>query len=110
MPPHLAQGETRRSQIMVFLRHYWAENGFSPSMAEIGKAVGLRSQNSTRNHLLELKDQGFIAMTPGVARTITLVSPAPDGWSLGEEAGYAQLAKQRTGNAQERRAVARRRA
>lgn len=109
MPPHLAQGETRRAQIMVFLRRYWAQNGFSPSMAEIGKAVGLRSQNSTRNHLLELREQGYIAMMPGVARTITLVSPAPDGWNLTEAEGYAQLAKTRTDSA-ERRAVARRRA
>lgn len=109
MPPHLAQGEARRAQIMAFLRHYWRQKGFSPSMAEIGQAVGLRSQNSTRNHLLTLEAQGFIAMTPGVARTITLVSPAPDEWHLSEAEGYAQLAKQRDGSNEERRAVARRR-
>lgn len=84
MPPHQQQGQARRTAILTFLRAYITRHGFAPAMSEIGAAVGLSSSNSTRNHLLWLQDDGFILVTPGIARAIRLVEPAPDGWTAAE--------------------------
>lgn len=58
---------------MAYLREYIGEYQMSPSMREIGTAVGLASAASVREALNQLEDQGLIRMRPGVARSITLV-------------------------------------
>jgi SOS-response transcriptional repressor LexA len=73
MPPHQAQGEARRAEIMAFVRAYFAEHSMSPSMIEISHAVGLSSPNATRSHLLQLEKQGKIRLRSGIARSIVLV-------------------------------------
>lgn len=77
----LKRGEQRRKAILKFVRAYWKKEGHSPTIQEIADAVGLSSPNATRNHLFTLQNSGFITMKPKVARAITPVDPAPDGWT-----------------------------
>lgn len=77
----LKQGELRRKAILKFVRNFWKKQGHSPTIQEIADAVGLASPNATRNHLFKLRDTGFITMKEKVARAITPVDPAPDGWT-----------------------------
>jgi SOS-response transcriptional repressor LexA len=77
----LKRGEQRRKAILRFVRSYWKKEGHSPTIQEIADAVGLSSPNATRNHLFTLQTAGFITMKPKVARAITPVDPAPDGWT-----------------------------
>jgi repressor LexA len=80
-PALLKRGELRRKAMLKFVRAFWKKHGYSPTIQEIADAVGLKSPNATRNHLFHLQKHGFITMTPKVARAITLVDPAPDGWT-----------------------------
>lgn len=73
MPPHQAQGEARRAQIMAFIRAYYAEHGMSPSLVEISEGVGLSSPTAARNHVLQLEAQGKLKVRPGIARAIVLL-------------------------------------
>lgn len=77
----LKRGELRRKAILKFVRAFWKKEGHSPTIQEIADAVGLASPNATRNHLFRLRDDGFITMKEKVARAITPVDPAPDGWT-----------------------------
>jgi repressor LexA len=71
---NLAQeGEVRRGQIVEFIRGYIEDHGYSPSMSEVGDAVGLSSPNSVRGHIHKLRDDGVLAITPSVARSIRVI-------------------------------------
>ena len=71
---NLAQeGEVRRSQIVEFIRDYIQTHGYSPSMNDIGEAVGLSSPNSVRGHIHKLRDEGVITITPSVARSVRII-------------------------------------
>lgn len=51
--------------ILDFVNQFIQENGYSPSVREIGAAVGLRSTASVSYHLQALQDRGLIQI-PGV--------------------------------------------
>lgn len=65
------QGEQRRHQILVFLRDYARDHGYSPSMQEIGDGIGVH-KNGARHHLLKLQSEGLVEMTEGSYRSIRL--------------------------------------
>ena len=50
--------------IMDYVNEFIQENGYSPSVREIGAAVGLRSTASVSNHLQALQDKGLL-QSPG---------------------------------------------
>ena len=51
--------------ILDFVNEFVQENGFAPSVREIGQAVGLRSTASVSYHLQQLQEKGFL-QSPGV--------------------------------------------
>lgn len=51
--------------IMDYVNQFIEENGFSPSVREIGTAVGLRSTASVSYHLQALQEKGLL-QAPGV--------------------------------------------
>ena len=65
-------------QILEFIRQYTLENGYSPSIREIGAAVGLKSTASVSYHLQTLEEQGLLRLPSGkgVRRAVTLSCPA----------------------------------
>lgn len=50
--------------IMAFVNDFIQENGFAPSVREIGAAVGLRSTASVSYHLNQLQEKGLL-QSPG---------------------------------------------
>ena len=48
--------------ILEFVTRFSAENGYAPSVREIGEAVGLRSTASVSYHLQQLREQGLLKM------------------------------------------------
>jgi repressor LexA len=53
------QGETR-ARVFEFLRHFTREEGRSPTVREIGRALGLRSSETVHRHLVALEHEGKI--------------------------------------------------
>lgn len=70
----LKQGKDRRAAILKFTRAYIRKNGYGPSVAEIADGVGLASKTAVRHHLEILQDEGKVTVTPGVYRSLRLVS------------------------------------
>ena len=52
------------------------EQGYPPSVREIGEAVGLKSSSSVHFHLKHLEEAGYIGKDAGKGRAITLKAPA----------------------------------
>lgn len=66
---------TAKQQLTLdFIADYWDENGFSPSIAEIRKGVGLgpSSNNTVIFRLNSLEKYGLIQRNKKTARTIKL--------------------------------------
>ena len=62
-----------REKIYNFIVNFMTNKGYSPSIREIGDAVGLSSTSSVFNQLMNLQDEGLIEMQNGKSRTISLV-------------------------------------
>jgi repressor LexA len=60
----------RQQRILVAIRDWVNEHGYSPSTREIGDAVGLRSSSSVSKHLSALEDKGFLKRGASVTRPI----------------------------------------
>ncbi|GHH34276.1 transcriptional repressor LexA [Lentzea cavernae] len=58
----------RQQRILVAIRDWVVEHGYSPSTREIGEAVGLRSSSSVSKHLSALEDKGFLKRGGSVTR------------------------------------------
>lgn len=54
----------KSQKIVEFVRQFTQENGFAPSVREIGAAVGLRSTASVSYHLQQLQEKGLL-LSPG---------------------------------------------
>ena len=65
--------------IMNYVNQFIQENGFSPSVREIGAAVGLRSTASVSYHLQALQEKGLIQAPGAKGRKRALVTGARPG-------------------------------
>ena len=54
----------KAQRILEFVNDFVQENGFAPSVREIGTAVGLRSTASVSYHLQQLQEKGYL-QSPG---------------------------------------------
>lgn len=55
----------KAEKILEYVNQFVQENGFAPSVREIGAAVGLRSTASVSYHLQQLQEKGYL-QSPGV--------------------------------------------
>ena len=65
--------------IMDYVNQFIQENGYSPSVREIGAAVGLRSTASVSYHLQALQDKGLLQSPGAKGRKRALVTGARPG-------------------------------
>lgn len=65
--------------ILEFVNQFIGENGFSPSIREIGAAVGLRSTASVSYHLQALQEKGLILAPGAKGRKRALVTGVRQG-------------------------------
>ena len=61
----MARTSNKSGLILDFVNQFILENGFAPSVREIGAAVGLRSTASVSYHLNQLQEKGLL-QSPGV--------------------------------------------
>jgi repressor LexA len=60
----------RHLQVLRAIVDLQAENGFPPSMTQIGKRVGLSSKNTVWSHLVRLEKAGLVSRVPNAPRTL----------------------------------------
>jgi repressor LexA len=60
----------RQQRILVTIRDWVVQHGYSPSTRQIGDAVGLRSSSSVSKHLASLEDKGFLRRSDTMSRPI----------------------------------------
>ena len=60
----MARTSNKAELILEFVNEFVQENGFAPSVREIGAAVGLRSTASVSYHLQQLQEKGLL-LAPG---------------------------------------------
>lgn len=65
----------RQKSILDVIKRFIAENGFPPTVREIGARVGLSSSATTYFHLKKLTEQGYIKQDPSKNRTLELLVP-----------------------------------
>ena len=65
--------------IMEYVNEFIQENGYSPSVREIGAAVGLRSTASVSYHLQALQDKGLLQSPGAKGRKRAIVTGARPG-------------------------------
>ena len=69
----------KAEMIMEYVNRFIQENGYSPSVREIGAAVGLRSTASVSYHLQALQDKGLLQSPRAKGRKRALVTGARPG-------------------------------
>ncbi len=63
--------------IMLCVQDFHAENGFAPSLRDIGKSTGLTSTSSVNYQLKRLVDLGFLRRPENRPRSIEVLRPLP---------------------------------
>jgi repressor LexA len=63
---------SRQQEVYNFIRQYCAENGFSPSLADVAKAIGLH-ESTAATYVAILKQKGFVKSEYRVARSLRVV-------------------------------------
>ena len=69
----------KAEKIVEFVNAFIAENGYSPSVREIGEAVGLRSTASVSYHLQALQEKGVFQAPAGPPSPGRACDPWPPG-------------------------------
>ena len=69
----------KAQQILDFVNLFVQENGFAPSVREIGAAVGLNSTASVSYHLQQLQEKGLLQSPGGKGRKRALVTAQRPG-------------------------------
>lgn len=76
----MAQLSKMQQKIYEYIASCIREQGYPPSVREIGEAVGLKSPSTVHFHLKHLEEAGVIEKGAGKGRAITLTEPlVPEG-------------------------------
>lgn len=67
----------RQEQILSFIRKCVREQGYPPSVREIGDAVGLASSSTVHGHLERLQAKGYLRRDPTKPRAIEVLDEFP---------------------------------
>lgn len=63
----------RQTEILEFIRRYLDENGYPPTVRDIGGAVGLTSSSTVHAHLANLEKAGAIRRDPTKPRALEII-------------------------------------
>lgn len=72
----------RPQEILSYIQKCITENGFPPSVREIGQAVGLKSSSTVHTYLLQLEEAGYIRRDSTKTRAIFLNQPPPSKYQF----------------------------
>lgn len=68
----------RQESMLGFIRGFLGENGFPPTIREIGKAVGISSTSVVNYNLNRLEERGFLTREKDVSRGLRLAAKTPN--------------------------------
>ncbi|MGH3492691.1 MAG: transcriptional repressor LexA [Sciscionella sp.] len=68
----------RQLKVLKVIREWVKENGYPPSVREIGDAVGLNSTSSVSHQLHALESKGYLRRNASQPRTVGVLPPKPD--------------------------------
>lgn len=71
----MAELSNMQQRIYEYIASCIREQGYPPSVREIGEAVGLKSPSTVHFHLKHLEEAGVIAKGAGKGRALTLTEP-----------------------------------
>lgn len=66
----------RQRDILQSIRAYMDEHNHAPSMREIQDDAGISSVSVVSHHLGVLEARGYLRRTPGIPRSMVLLTPA----------------------------------
>ena len=75
----MARTSNKADLILEFVNRFIQENGYAPSVREIGAAVGLRSTASVSYQLQQLQQKGLLLAPGGKGRTRAIVTAQRPG-------------------------------
>ena len=75
----MSRTSNKSQQILDFVRQFLQENGYAPSVREIGKAVGLQSTASVSYHIQALQDKGLLQAPGAKGRKRSIVTGVRPG-------------------------------
>lgn len=67
----------RQRSILDFLKEFLGDNGYPPTIREIGAHFGIRSPRGVQDHLKALEKKGYIRRAKELSRGIELLSLGP---------------------------------
>ncbi len=73
----MARHTDKREQILRFVNEFIQENGYPPTVREIGKGVRLRSTATVSYHLHHLQEEGQLVRTPKGLKRAVVASTRP---------------------------------
>lgn len=62
----------KQRRILEYIAEATAQQGYPPSVREIGKHVGLRSSSSVHAHLMKLREAGYLEKDAGKTRALVV--------------------------------------
>ena len=75
----MARTSDKEARILDYVNQFTQENGYAPSVREIGAAVGLRSTASVTYHLQHLQEKGALLSTDTKGKKRAVVSAVRPG-------------------------------
>ena len=76
----MSRTSNKSEKILQFVQQFTVENGYSPSVREIGAAVGLSSTATVSYHLRQLQEKGLLQIAQGKGRKRTVVAAQRSGY------------------------------
>ena len=64
--------EEKLVKVMDYIRKFSEENGYTPSVREIGKECGIKSTATVYSYLQKLQDKGYLNKATNKKRSVTL--------------------------------------
>lgn len=74
--PGLPALTERQKKVLAFIETHIRDNGFPPTIREIGLHLGIKSTNGVNDHLNALQKKGFLTREGGKSRTLQLTPAA----------------------------------
>ena len=64
--------EDKLIRVMDYIRKFSEENGYTPSVREIGKECGIKSTATVHSYLAKLQDKGYLNKETNKKRSVTI--------------------------------------
>ncbi|MBE5744587.1 MAG: transcriptional repressor LexA [Clostridiales bacterium] len=64
--------EEKLNRVMDYIRKFTEENGYTPSVREIGKECGIKSTATVHSYIEKLQNKGYLNKTDNKKRAVTI--------------------------------------